>query len=42
MNVAIIRNARGANTANCTLRFLEPLVFTLTLLTSSSRISQEI
>ncbi len=41
MSVAIIRNARGANTANCTLRFPAPLVFTLTLLTSSSCISQE-
>ena len=42
MSVAIIRNVRAANTPNCTLRFLAPLVLTLTLLTSSSCISQEI
>jgi hypothetical protein len=42
MSVAIIRNAHGANTPNCTLRFLATLVFTLTLLTSSSYIGQEI
>jgi glucose/arabinose dehydrogenase len=42
MSAAIIRNVRAANTPNCTLRFLAPLVFTLTLLTSSSCISQEI
>jgi len=42
MSVAIIRNVRTANTPNCTLRFLAPLIFTLTLLTSSSCISQKI
>jgi hypothetical protein len=42
MSVATIRNVRAANTPNCALRFLAPLVLTLTLLTSSSCISQEI
>jgi hypothetical protein len=42
MSVAIFRNVRVANTLNCALRFLAPLIFTLTLLTSSSCISEEI
>ena len=42
MSVAIIRNVRATSKPNCALRFLAPLVLTLTLLTSSSCISQEI